>query len=157
MRSGNFMLSWIKNTGMLFPTINPVTFFGIELDSETADISDCVGGSSRAEDSAEAEEDRGLSGCVGEYSGRRVFLQALVHLEGSERSSATGVDHSLRDSFMVEAVNLLADSVVFEELRADLVLRSDLKPIIQCGSQRMVSSNSHGESCDGPVLVCFTP
>jgi hypothetical protein len=32
------------------------------------------------------------------------------------------MDDSLRDPFMVEAVDLLASGVVLEELRADLVL-----------------------------------
>jgi hypothetical protein len=108
----------------------PIAFFGVELDGEASDISNCVGRSSRAEDGTEAEEDGSLSGCVGEDSGRRVLLQALVHLKGSESSGATSVNDSLRDSLMVEAVDLLAGGVVLEELWADLVLRSDLEPII---------------------------
>lgn len=111
-----------KERGAVVANYIPITFLSVELDSKASDISDRVGRSSRAEDGAEADEDGSLSGRVGEHSSRRVFLQALVHLKGSERGSATGVDDSLWDSFMVEAVDLLASGVVLEELRADLVL-----------------------------------
>jgi len=62
-----------------------------------------------------------------------IFLHTLVELEGTEGTSATSMDDTFRDTFMIETLDLLAGSVIFQEHWPSLVLGGDLEPVI-CGS-----------------------
>lgn len=84
----------------------PVTLLGVELDSKSTDITDSVRRTPAAQDSRETEEDRGLAGGVGEDASAGNILGGLVELEGAKGTSATGVDNTLGDSFVVKAVDL---------------------------------------------------
>lgn len=48
-------------------------------------------------------------------------------------AGATSMDNTLRDTFVVEAVDLLASHMVLEEHRTSLALTGDLEPVIGVG------------------------
>jgi hypothetical protein len=56
-----------------------------------------------------------------------------VHPEGTKGTSATGVNDTLGNALMVEAVDLLTAHVVFQKLRTGVVLGGDLQPVIGVG------------------------
>jgi len=115
------------------PNNVPVTLLSVELQSKATSVTDSVRATTATKHSREAFKDRsGASGirknlCAG------VLFQTLVHLESTESTSATGVDDTLGDAFVVEAVDLLTSHVVFQELRAGVVLGGDLQPVIGVG------------------------
>lgn len=91
----------------------PVTLFSVELDRKAANISHSVSRATATQHCTEAQEDRGVSGCVRQNAGVGVFGKALMHLERSESTSAAGVHDSFWDSLMVEAVDLLTRCMIF--------------------------------------------
>jgi hypothetical protein len=84
----------------------PISLGSVELDGEATDIADCVCRASTAEDGGEADKEGRLSGGVGEDAGVGHVFGRLVKSKGTESSGATGVDDSLRDTFMVKTVDL---------------------------------------------------
>jgi hypothetical protein len=84
----------------------PVTFFRIELDSKPADVSDCIGTAAAALDGGKSQEDRGLPRGVGQHRRKCNILCAFEEGEFAESSSSSSVDNSLRNTLMIEAMNL---------------------------------------------------
>jgi hypothetical protein len=84
----------------------PISLWGVELDRKATDIADCVCRSSTAEDGGEADKEGRLARGVGEDAGVGHVFGRLVESKGTESSGATGVDDSLRDTFMVKTVDL---------------------------------------------------
>lgn len=56
-----------------------------------------------------------------------------MQLEGAVRGSATGVDNTLWDALVIEAMDLLTASVVLEKHWASLVFAGHLQPIVCVG------------------------
>jgi hypothetical protein len=84
----------------------PIAFLGIEFDSKTTHISHCVGAATAALDSGEAEEDWCLSRCIGQHRCKGKVLCTFEECEFAKCSSSSSVDNTLRNPFMVEAMNL---------------------------------------------------
>jgi len=78
-----------------------VSFFSVELDSETTGISHGIGGSSLTGNSGESEEARGALLGVEEVSLGK-HRNVVGHFKVSVSSSALGVDDSLGNSLSVE-------------------------------------------------------
>jgi hypothetical protein len=91
----------------------PVTLFSVELDCETSDITDGVGGTTAAQDSRESQEDGSLAGCVGEYASGCDIGSRLEEGELSKSTRATSVNNTLRDAFVIKSVDLQLSDFCF--------------------------------------------
>ena len=81
IRSGNLIGSWMKNTGMLLPTMSQLPSLGVELHREAAHVAGQVGRSLVAGDGREPHERRGLLAGPLEQVGPGEVGQRLVGLE----------------------------------------------------------------------------
>lgn len=126
----------------------PVALLSVELQGETTGVTNGVGTATATKYSRESLEDRGGTRRVCEDLRACVLLQALVHLEITECTRATGVDDTLWDTFVVEAMDLLTTHVIFQQLRAGVILGSDLEPVIRVGLL-------HAKVGSDPVLGCM--
>ncbi|KAI9166472.1 LOW QUALITY PROTEIN: putative two component histidine kinase [Paramyrothecium foliicola] len=129
----------------------PVALLGVELDGEAAHVADRVGGPAAAEDGGEAHEDGRLAGRVGQDAGRGDVLGGLEEGELAKGAGAAGVDDSLWDALVVEAVDLgmrlpdgldrtqgvsqylLTAKVVLQQRRSELVLPVHAQPVVGVG------------------------
>jgi hypothetical protein len=93
----------------------PVALLGVHLEGKAADVSDGVGGATASQDSGEADEDGGLAGGVGEDAGVGELLDGLMESEGAKGAGAAGVDDTLGNALMIEAVNLIRGSLVSDQ------------------------------------------
>jgi hypothetical protein len=84
----------------------PVALLGVELYCEAADVANCVGTATAAEDRGEADEDGCLPRLVGQDRGKCQILSALEDPEGTKSTGTPGMDNSLGNTLMVEAVDL---------------------------------------------------
>ena len=87
---------------------------GVELGGEPAGIPDRVGGAPGAQDGGEPDEHGrlhvlGQEPCPGDVGGRPVGAEDAV------RARAAGMDHALRDAFVVEVRDLLPQVVVLQQ------------------------------------------
>jgi len=84
----------------------PITLLGIELDRKASNVSDRIRAATAALNSGEPQEHgRGPRG-VGQHSGVRDIFQAFVQLEMAVCCGPSSVDHTLRDTFVIESMNL---------------------------------------------------
>jgi hypothetical protein len=113
-RSGNLIASWMKKTGMLFPTRSK-----IPLPCRTSRRSRARRGrgrSSRATRRRSRSGRRRASAAPGPAGSRpRVLGEALVDLEVPVRGGASCVDHALGNALVVEVGDLLAEVEVLEQ------------------------------------------
>jgi hypothetical protein len=84
----------------------PIAFFCIKLDSKATDISNCVGTATVALDGGKPQKDRGLSRGIRQHRCKRNVLRAFEKRKFSESSRSPSVNNSLRNTFMIEAMNL---------------------------------------------------
>ena len=84
----------------------PVALLCVELDSEAANITNSVRRASAAEDGGESDEDRGLAGCVRQDASAGDIFGGFVEFECPKGTGTAGVDDTLGDAFMIEAVDL---------------------------------------------------
>ena len=102
----------------------PVALLSVHLEGKAADVPDGVGGATASQDGGEADEDGGLAGGVGEDAGVGELLDRLVESEGTKGAGATGVDDTLGDALMIEAVDLIGGGfVISDEFRSSLSQR----------------------------------
>ena len=87
----------------------PIAFLGVKFDCKASNIADGVGTASATEDSREPYKDGCGPGGVGQDAGFGDILGTLEELEGSECTDATGMDDPLRNTFMIEAMDLDID------------------------------------------------
>jgi hypothetical protein len=84
----------------------PVALLGVKLASETPDITNGVCRATTTKDGRESQEDGRLTRCVGEYAGRCDVSSRLEKSEFSKGAGAAGMDDTLGDTFVVEAMDL---------------------------------------------------
>ena len=106
----------------------PVAFIGVELERKPTYIADSVGTTTATKDCREALEQRCAARGVCQDASRGVCFQALMHLERAKCASTPCVDNALRDTFVIEAVDLLAGSVVLEKQWARVVIVAHPQP-----------------------------
>lgn len=82
------------------------TFLGVELDSETTNITHGISRSTTSQNCREPNENRCFSGCVGKEAGARHIGSGLKQSECTESASASGMDNTLRDALMIKSVDL---------------------------------------------------
>ena len=117
----------------ILPNDIPVALLGVELQGKATSITDSVRATTATKHGRETLEHGSGARSVGEDLCACVLLQTLVHPESTKSTGATGMDDTLRDALMVEAVDLLAAHVVFQKLWAGVVLCGDLEPVIGVG------------------------
>jgi hypothetical protein len=82
------------------------TFLGVELDSETTDIAHGISRAATSQNSRESNENGSFSGCVGKDPSARHICSGFEKFEGTKSASASGMDNTLRNTLMIESVNL---------------------------------------------------
>ena len=78
----------------------------IELDCETSDIANSVGTTPGSLDRGESNKNRSLPRSVCQNRGECDILRTLEQPEVTKGASATGVNDTLRDSFVVKSMDL---------------------------------------------------
>jgi hypothetical protein len=84
----------------------PIAFFCIKLDSKTTDISNCVSTATVALDGGKPQKDRGLSRGICQHRRKGNVLRAFEERKFSKSSRSSGMNNSLRNTLMIEAMNL---------------------------------------------------
>jgi len=93
----------------------PVALLGVELHGETTDIANSVGRATATKNGGKSEEERGKARGFSEDLCAGHVGQGLLQSESTKGSGTTGVDNTLWNTLVVEAVNLLTGKVVLEE------------------------------------------
>ena len=88
----------------------PVALVGVELDGETTHITDRVGAAAAALDGGEAQKHGRLARGVRQDVCEGDILGALLETESSKGTRTAGVNNTLRDTLVIEAVDLIAFS-----------------------------------------------
>jgi hypothetical protein len=125
----------------------PVALRGVELQGKATSVTDGVRATTASKNCRETLEHGSGASRVREHLGAGVLLQTLVHLEGTKGTGATGVDDTLGNALVVEAVDLLTAHVVFEELRTSVVLGCNLEPVIGVGLLDTKVGSDHVARC----------
>ena len=95
-----------------------ITFVRIELDREAAHVARGVLRTAFARDRREAHEDRRPFALLAKRRGDREVRQRFVGLEESVRAAAARVHDALRNAFVIEMRDLLAQDEILEQRRA---------------------------------------
>jgi hypothetical protein len=132
----------------------PVAFFGVELDSEASDIANSVGGSTATQNGREAQKDGRCAGCISEDAGRGNVCGGLKECEFAKGARAAGVDDTLGDALMVEAVDLRGQYVGIAICEGGLYTFSRAKWSSRSMGPCLSSLATLSQSS---VLVCLTP
>jgi hypothetical protein len=149
-KSGNLIASWMKNTGMLFPTISqlPSSVYIFTANPRTSRTVSCQRrdrvsrfqatredgnthrAAARALDGAEADEDGRAARRIGEHGRIGVLARAVVvDLEIAVRAGAARMHDALGDALVVEPHDLLARDLVLEQRRPRRRAVLDLQPV----------------------------
>ena len=96
----------------------PVALGRIELDRKAAHVARRIDRARAAGDGREAGEQFGLLAHLGQDLGRGEFRQTVGQFEEAVGGRAAGMDDPLRDTLVVEMLNLLAKHEVFQQGRA---------------------------------------
>lgn len=100
-----------KKHGNIVSDDIPVTLIGIELQSKSTDITNGIGRTSRSKNSRETNKHRSSAGGIVQDIGTGELGDRSVELEVAMDTSATGVDNTFRNTFMVNC-NLSVKSTV---------------------------------------------
>ena len=114
-RSGNFTASWMKNTGMLLPTMSQLPSVGVGFTAKPR-TSRGVSGDLRLPATVEKRTNLGPI----PRAGRSLPASGRDRLEGlrvAVRSGAAGVHDPLGDALVVEVEDLLPQREVLEQRR----------------------------------------
>jgi hypothetical protein len=84
----------------------PVALFCVELDCKASNISNSISGASATQHSRESKEDGRFTGRVGQDTGAGDILSGFEQTEGTECAGTSGMDDSLRNTLMVESMDL---------------------------------------------------
>ena len=147
-RSGNFIASWMKKTGMLLPT-SPSPLPGVKLDREAAHVAREIGGTFAARDGREAHESRRLLAGALEDVGAGDVGERLVSLEKAMRAKASRMDDALRNALMVEVEDLVAQHKVFEQCRT---ARAGFQRVLVVGDRRALLRRQHINAAPGRLM-----